>query len=374
MVEIMYSIRLVPFHTLLSTILKKMHIETPVFLFHSFDKSSSRSKGHLSQNVWPTSSLTCTWSCTVYSEYFAFIDNNGHKHKPQSADVRTHMQRTAVRSRAQSYAGIRSRTQPCVGMPAHDVEKILVLAAYDCACLLTAAHACVRLSTAAYACARLCTTAHGCVWVHTTEYGWVGRTTPVVGYVWRFEVYHKEMGNLLCHPIVYHFYNNDQWLTIVECMFLLYQPIRNVAYKITPILCAILLYHPNTLHFITISPIFKFTRLPSSLCTEHFIPLPSHCSSWFLFQSGWLPLDLHIISPLPSPLTAVIISNNSCFFHNSPSSLPDLDLFQIQAHVTTVLHVMRCIQKKPNIYFTCCRCSGRRRNSTHTDDRYPGVQ
>jgi hypothetical protein len=55
-------------------------------------------------------------------------------------------------------------------------------------------------------------------------------------------------------------------------MFLLYQPIRNVAYKITPILCAILLYHPNTLHFITISPIFKFTRLPSSLCTEHFLP------------------------------------------------------------------------------------------------------
>ena len=57
---------------------------------------------------------------------------------------------------------------------------------------------------------------------------------------------------MLYHLIVCRFYNNDQWLTIVECMFLLYQPIRNVTYKITPVLCTILLYHPifyNINHF-----------------------------------------------------------------------------------------------------------------------------
>ncbi len=60
------------------------------------------------------------------------------------------------------------------------------------------------------------------------------------------------MGKLLYHLIVCRFYNNDQWLTIVECMFLLYQPIRNVTYKITHVLCTILLYHPifyNINHF-----------------------------------------------------------------------------------------------------------------------------
>ncbi len=51
-------------------------------------------------------------------------------------------------------------------------------------------------------------------------------------------------GKSLYHLIVCRFYNNDQWLTIVECMFLLYQPIRNVTYKITHVLCTILLYHP----------------------------------------------------------------------------------------------------------------------------------
>jgi hypothetical protein len=54
---------------------------------------------------------------------------------------------------------------------------------------------------------------------------------------------------------VCHFYNNDQWLTILECTFLLYQPIRNVTYKspqyfaqyyyITHLFCILrLLYHP----------------------------------------------------------------------------------------------------------------------------------
>jgi hypothetical protein len=56
-------------------------------------------------------------------------------------------------------------------------------------------------------------------------------------------VKNKFRGKLLYHHIVCRFYNNYQWLTIVECMFLLYQPIRNVTYKITPVLCTILLYH-----------------------------------------------------------------------------------------------------------------------------------
>jgi hypothetical protein len=126
-------------------------------------------------------------------------------------------------------------------------------------------------------------------------------------------------------------------------------------YYITQILYILLLDHPFSnlhachLHFVlsTSYPVMYHRTKWSAFTT-----LPSHCSSWFLFQSGWLPLDLHRISPLPSPLTAVIISNNSCFFHNSPSSLPDLDLFQIQAHVTTVLHVVRCVQYCRGCKFT----------------------
>ncbi len=126
-------------------------------------------------------------------------------------------------------------------------------------------------------------------------------------------------------------------------------------YYITQILYILLLYHPFSnlhachLHFVlsTSYPVMYNTTKWSAFTT-----LPSHCSWWFLFQSGWLPLDLHRISPLPSPFTAVIISNNSCFFHNSPSSLPDLDFFQIQVHVTTVLHVVRCIQYCRGCKFT----------------------
>ena len=62
--------------------------------------------------------------------------------------------------------------------------------------------------------------------------------------VWNVAAYNLNMGKLLYHHIFCRFYNNDLWLTIVECMFLLYQPIRNVTYKITHVLCTILLYHP----------------------------------------------------------------------------------------------------------------------------------
>ena len=129
-------------------------------------------------------------------------------------------------------------------------------------------------------------------------------------------------------------------------------------YYITQILYILLLYHPFSnlhachLHFVMSTSYPVLYSEYNTTKWSAFTTLPSHCSSWFLFQSGWLPLDLHRISPLPSPLTAVIISNNSCFFHNSPSSLPDLDLFQIQAHVTTVLHVVRCIQYCRGCKFT----------------------
>ena len=101
--------------------------------------------------------------------------------------------------------------------------------------------------------------------------------------------------------------------------------------NITHLFCILLQYHPFSnihachLHFIlsTSYPVMYNTPTGAAFTT-----LPSHCSSWFLFQSGGLPLDLHRVSPLPTPWTAVIISNNSCFFHNSLSSLSDLEYFQ----------------------------------------------
>ena len=51
-------------------------------------------------------------------------------------------------------------------------------------------------------------------------------------------------GKLQYHLKVCPFFNNDQWLTIVECCFLLFQPNTNSNYNITRVFATILQYHP----------------------------------------------------------------------------------------------------------------------------------
>ena len=83
---------------------------------------------------------------------------------------------------------------------------------------------------------------------------------------------HIYMGKLQFSPNEWPFYYLVQWLTILECSFLLSSTNSFQYYNLVHNFCTKLQYHPTNWPLFTISPISESSRLPSFVPTEHFVP------------------------------------------------------------------------------------------------------
>lgn len=93
---------------------------------------------------------------------------------------------------------------------------------------------------------------------------------------------------------------------------------------------------------------------------------------------GWTEGTQHYIGVAASYMKTVDGKETACQTMLSMKPLLADGITGMRA-IDHIEHLSNVLQgygrkKKPKIYFTCCRCPGQKQNSTHTDDRYPGVQ